>query len=49
MKAGLLGALVKTGKYIQGDKLKAEIKPTLVGDNISNIIDEILKYKTHEL
>jgi ribonucleotide monophosphatase NagD (HAD superfamily) len=40
---GMLGILVKTGKYRDGDEEKINKKPALVADNFSQAVDFILE------
>ena len=42
MKIGMKGALVKTGKYMQGDELKIFPEPTLIGEDFSQVVAKIL-------
>ena len=45
MDAGLLGGLVKTGKYLPEDEKKASISPTLVGLDFPCIVNDILLHR----
>ncbi len=41
--AGLLGALVKTGKYRDGQEKALAIPPTLIADDLPAVVEEILR------
>ncbi len=41
--AGLLGVLVRTGKYTPGDENHPVVKPDRIVDNLAKIVDEILE------
>lgn len=42
-EAGMMGILVKTGKYRDNDEAKLKQKPVLVADNFAHAVDFILK------
>ena len=41
--AGIRGVLVRTGKFRPADENHATVKPDLVVDNLSTLVDMILK------
>lgn len=43
-KAGLIGMLVRTGKYRTSDEQKTDIPPDFVFDSIVNAVDFILDH-----
>ncbi|XP_013782592.1 haloacid dehalogenase-like hydrolase domain-containing protein 2 [Limulus polyphemus] len=45
-KAGLVGMLVKTGKYREGDELKISPRPSYVFENFPAAVDFIIKHLT---
>lgn len=42
IKAGLLGVLVKTGKYRPGDESTVDPKPSFVAENFAEAVDHII-------
>jgi ribonucleotide monophosphatase NagD (HAD superfamily) len=42
MAAGLMGILVKTGKYRPGQETTLPLPPTLIADNLKEAVDLLL-------